>query len=148
MASLTQQPRGDSERRGRLACCSLWGLKEQDTTWWLNNNNIYCLFCLCWVLIAAQAFLQLLQVGATLRSSVQASHCSSFFCRGGALGCTGFSHSRLRAHQLCPGSIVVAQELSCYTAYGILLDQGFNSCLLHWQADSSPLSRQRSPQKY
>ena len=22
-------------------CCSPWGLKESDTTWWLNNNNWY-----------------------------------------------------------------------------------------------------------
>ena len=32
-------------------------------------------------------------------------------------------------------------ELSCSAANGILLDQGLNSCLLHWQADSLPLSQ-------
>ena len=31
------------------------------------------------------------------------------------------------------------------TACGIFLDQGLNPCLLHWQADSFPLSRQGSP---
>ena len=30
---------GDSEGQGSLACCSPWGLKESDTTEWLNNNN-------------------------------------------------------------------------------------------------------------
>ena len=31
-------------------------------------------------------------------------------------------------------------RLSCSMAYGILLSQGLNLCLLHWQADSLPLS--------
>ena len=43
------------------------------------------------------------------------------------------------------GSIVVAHELSCSVAGGICLDQGLNLCLLHWQADSLPLSHLRSP---
>ena len=30
---------GHSEGQGGLACCSLWGHKESDTTAWLNNNN-------------------------------------------------------------------------------------------------------------
>ena len=34
------------------------------------------------------------------------------------------------------GLVVVAQGLSCSTAYGIFLDQGSNPCPLHWQADS------------
>ena len=33
-------------------------------------------------------------------------------------------------------SIVVAQGLSCSTAWGIFLDQGLNPCPLHWQTDS------------
>jgi len=49
-----------------------------------------------------------------------------------------------------PGSraqaIVVVYELNCSTACGILLiRQGLNRCLLHWQADSLPLSHQGSP---
>ena len=35
----SEQISGDSERQGRLACCSPWDHKESDTTWWLNNNN-------------------------------------------------------------------------------------------------------------
>ena len=33
------------------------------------------------------------------------------------------------------GSVVVAHELSCSAACGIFLDQGWNPCPLHWQAD-------------
>jgi len=39
------------------------------------------------------------------------------------------------------GAIVVPVEMTC----GIFLDQGPNSCLLHPQADSFPLSHQGSP---
>ena len=35
---------------------------------------------------------------------------------------------------------------SCPVAGGIFPDQGSNPCLLRWQADSSPLSYQGSPQ--
>ena len=43
------------------------------------------------------------------------------------------------------GSVVVVNGLSCFLACGILPDQGSNSCLLHWQAGSLPLSHQGSP---
>ena len=42
-------------------------------------------------------------------------------------------------------SVVVAHGLSCSVASGILLHQGWKPCLLHWQADSLPLSHQGSP---
>ena len=38
------------------------------------------------------------------------------------------------------GSVVVVHRLSCSAACEIFLDQGLNSFLLHWQADSEPLS--------
>ena len=34
-----EQAPGDGEGQGSLACCSLWGRKESDTTEWLNHNN-------------------------------------------------------------------------------------------------------------
>ena len=34
-----EQTSGDGERQGGLICCSPWGLKELDSTGWLNNNN-------------------------------------------------------------------------------------------------------------
>ena len=33
-----EQAMGDGEGQGSLACCSLWGHKELDTTEQLNNN--------------------------------------------------------------------------------------------------------------
>ena len=39
----------------------------------------------------------------------------------------------------------MAHGFSCPAACGIFPDQGSNSCLLHWQADSLPLSHQGSP---
>ena len=36
----------------------------------------------------------------------------------------------------------MAHGLSCSVACGIFPDQGLNSCLLHWQADSLPVSHQ------
>ena len=68
--------------------------------------------------------------------------------------CVGFSSARLHLLQnsmdsRCAGSEVaapglwresgaVAHGLRSPTACGIFLDQGLNTCLLHWQADSSP----------
>ena len=42
------------------------------------------------------------------------------------------------------GPAVVGRGLSCCSACGIFLDQGSNPCLLHFQADSLPLSHRRS----
>ena len=41
---------------------------------------------------------------------------------------------------LCPG-----QDMEHFLLQGIFLTQGSNPCLLHWQADSLPLSHQGSP---
>ena len=41
-------------------------------------------------------------------------------------------------------SVVVALGLNC-SEHEIFADQGSNPCLLHWQADTSPLSHQGSP---
>ena len=45
------------------------------------------------------------------------------------------------------GSVVVAYRLGCFTACGSLPKQGSNPCLLHWQANSLPLSHQGSPKQ-
>ena len=39
-----EQALGDSEGRGSLACCSPWGHKELNKTYWLNKDNY--LLCL------------------------------------------------------------------------------------------------------
>ena len=63
-------------------------------------NIIWSIYLwLCWVFVAARAFLQLQRVGATLHCSVRASHCggcagfSPVAARGGhsSLQCAGFS---------------------------------------------------------
>jgi len=46
------------------------------------------------------------------------------------------------------GSTAVGHGLSWSGAYGIFSDQGLSPCLLHWQADSSPLSHQGSLREY
>ena len=74
----------------------------------------------------------------------QASHCGGFYCcRAQALGHAGFSCA---VHGFwSTGSMVVAHGLSCSVAYRIFLDQRLNPGLLLWQADSLPLSHQKSP---
>ena len=42
------------------------------------------------------------------------------------------------------GLVVLVHGLSCSAACGIFLDQGLNLCLLHWQANSLPLSHEGS----
>ena len=72
----------------------------------------------------------------------QASHCF-FFCRAQNVGCMGFPSVAPRLWST--GSIVVVHGLSCSAACGILLDQGWNLCLLHWEMGSLLLSHQGSP---
>ena len=43
------------------------------------------------------------------------------------------------------GSVIMGHRLSCSEAGGILPDQGWNPCPLHWQVDSYPLYHQGSP---
>ena len=73
-----------------------------------------------------------------------ASRCSSFFCcraLSPAVRASGVAAPRLWG----TGSVVVVHGLSCSVACGIFPDQGLNSCLLHWQADSLSLSHQGRP---
>ena len=78
---------------------------------------------------------------------MQTSHCGGFSCCG-AQG-PGFQTSVVVASRLwSAGSIVVVFGLSCTVACGIFPDEGSNLCLLHWQADSSALSHQGSPEHF
>ena len=80
-----------------------------------------------------------------------ASYWDGFTCCGAqALWCTGFSSaahgfSSFNFWDLEHRSIVVVHGLNCFTACGIFPDHGWNSCLLHWQVYSLPLSHQGSP---
>ena len=62
-----------------------------------------------------------------------ASHCSGFSCGAWAFRCGGFRSSKFGVY-----------GLRCSAAFGVILDQGSKQCLLHWQADSLPLSHQGS----
>jgi len=101
---------------------------------------LFVYICLCWVFVAVQAFLKFRWAGAALSSwGARASHYSGFFL----LRSTGFRHMGSVAAAPVPqsaGSIVVAHRLGCSTACGIFLDQRLPLGLLHWQADSLPLS--------
>ena len=58
---------------------------------------------------------------------------------------TGFSSCRTWTPRLeSTDSIVTAQGLSSSEPCGIFLDQELNPCLLHWQADSLPLSHHKN----
>ena len=75
----------------------------------------------------------------------QTSHCAGFSCCGAWALCGLQQLWTVGSVDVTPGlqstgSIVVVLRLSCFSACGIFLDQGSNPCLLHWQADSLPLS--------
>ena len=86
-------------------------------------------FWLCWVFLVL-LFSTCGEQGL-LSCSVGASHCSGFSCGAWALGYMGSVVAVSRFWST--GSVVVAHRLSCSKACGILLDQGSNPCLLHWQ---------------
>ena len=47
-----EQTLGDGKGQGSLACCSPWGHKESNTTYWLNCNNLLSRWwCCCWLVI-------------------------------------------------------------------------------------------------
>ena len=63
------------------------------------------------------------------------SHCGGFSCcRAQAWGmwASGVAAPKLWSS----GSVVGAHDVCCPATWGIFLDQGSNSCLLPWQADS------------
>ena len=96
---------------------------------------------LCWVFISAHGLsLVAASRGYSLLRCVGFSLGWLLLLRRMALGAWA---SVLVAHGLYSiGSVVVAHGLSCSAACGIFLDQGSNSCPLHWQA---PLCHQGSP---
>ena len=77
-----------------------------------------------------------------------ASHCGGLLLR--STGSSTLASIKLRpmgSVVVAPGlqgtgSVVVTCRLSCSVACRILLDQGSNPGLMHWRADSSPLSHQ------
>ena len=144
-----------------LTCCLR--PKEMSKSWGKHGSSHPCLLKVPFLSFLFYLFLVVLGlcccVGFSLDTGKQgplsscrvwASHCDGFSCYGAqALGPSGFSSCGARAHSLqlqSTGSIVVVHGLSFSTAGEIFLDQGLSLCLLHWQADSLPLSHKGSPQ--
>ena len=86
---------------------------------------------------SAASFLYAGRAGSSLLCGLLSS------CGARAPHCGGFSRGA-RALGTWLGLQVVEHGLSCSSACGIFEDQGSNPRLLHWQADSSPLSHQGS----
>ena len=113
---------GVGDGQGGLACCHSWGCKESDTTEWLNwtELNYVCmlqtkleLLCTCPVVSLCHP-MDCSPAGSSVYGSILARWCWQL---------TG-----VNCH---------------FLLQGILLLQGSNLCLLgllHWQANSLPLS--------
>ena len=84
------------------------------------------LHCCVWAFPSCDKWVLLSGCGA------QASHCSGFA-------------SRVLQELQHRSSVVAAHGLRCLAACGIFLDQGWDSCPPHWQANSWPPDHQGSP---
>ena len=126
-----------------------WFMSTKSHIFAKKKNNL--VIWLCWVFVAAWAFLWLRSAGAALQLQCEAPRCGGFarwVARlqgtravvaervGSAVAAAGLQST---------GSVVVVHGLSCFVACGIFPNQESNPCLLHWQEDSLPLSHQGSP---
>ena len=59
-----------------------------------TKTSVFCVFWLCWVFIAAWAFLQLQRLGVLSSWGMPTSYCGGFSCGAQALGRSGFTWSR------------------------------------------------------
>ena len=99
--------------------------------------HLFAYLWLRWVFVAfALAFSSCGEWGC---SSLLASHCIGISC--GRAWALGTQASGVQGIDL----VVVAHGLSSSAASRMLLDQGSNSCPLHWQADAYLLHHQGSP---
>ena len=102
--------------------------------------SAFIYFWLCQVFATCTGFFSSCRGwGLLSSSSARASHCGGFCCcRAEALGHLGSAlpASRAQAQQLWHTGLVAPR---------ILLDQGLNPCLPHWQAGSYLLSHQGRP---
>ena len=109
-----------------------------------------CYFWWCWIFFAARLLSSCCEGGLLSSCGARASRCDGSSCW--EHGLQGTQVSVVVAHGLCScssrlwsaGSLVMAHGLSCSTECAIFSDQGQNVRLLHWKADSLPLSHQGS----
>ena len=108
-------------------------------------------FWLCWMFVDMWAFLSFWGAGATHHLLGKGFSLQRLLLRSVGSRCVGFSSCGIRGLSGCTswapstGSIVGAHGARCSLVCEIFPDQGSNQRLLHWQADSLPLSRQESP---
>ena len=102
--------------------------------------TILALCCCAGFSLAASGGSSLIQC---MGFSLVASHCRAWALgtRASVAAALGLSNCDSKA----PGPIVVTHGLSWSTACGIFPDQGWNLCLLYWQADFLPQCHQGSP---
>ena len=118
----------------------------------LKNNFIYvCIFdhaglhccdgffssCDEWGLLSSGVWILVAMASLVVEHGHQACRLQQLWHVGSVLVAPGLQST---------GSVVAAHRLSCFRARGIFLDQGSNTCFLHWQVDSLPMSHQGCPQ--
>ena len=120
-----------------------WPGPAKDWTWDLwKANYLGVVFLFIFFLFIFGCGGSSLLLGLFSSCGAQASYCSGFSCWGArALELKDFSNCGLQS----TGLVVAAHGPSCSGACRIFPDQGSNTCLLHWQADSLPPSHQGSP---
>jgi len=112
----------------------------------MNNFYLFIYFMsVLGLLCCACIFSGLRWAGAPLQLLCAGFSFGDFCCR--ALALAARASAVVTPRLWSTGSIVVVHGLSCSPACGILLDQGLNLCLLHWQVESLQLSDQGSPRK-
>ena len=125
---------------------SLIAFREGFCFFFFSRNFVYLFyFWLSWVLLLLRLFCSV-ESGAYSSWSGKPSHCSGF-----SLQSTGSRAGELQQLRLL-GSRAQAQQLwrtsfSHSAACGIVPDGRWNPCILHWHADSLPLSHQGSPKR-
>ena len=132
-----------------FAASCAWGVFSYSLAWLVSASLslffkifIYLLLALLGLHCCAGSSL-VQRAGATLNLWCVSISLWWFF-----FGTSGFRHmgfSVVAPGLKSTGSVVMENRLCCPLARGIFPDQGLNPCLLHWQADSLPLSHQGSP---
>ena len=105
-----------------------------------NNYLFMAVLALCWCgafsLVVMSRGFSLVAVCEILFSVTPFEQSTSSRCVGSVVEAPGIQRT---------GPVVVVHGLSCSVAWGTLLDQGLEPCLLHWHMGSLPVSHQESP---
>ena len=149
---------GVGDGQGGLVCCNSWGCKESDTTEWLNWNiqiihvGVFFLPCAVDWMFMSHPTPTKIMCWEVIRFNVVTSveplwwDCVCVYAHSvmfNSLQPRGLQPARLLCPWDSPGKNTGVGSLSLLQ--GIFPIQGLSPLsLLHWQADSLPLSHQRS----